>query len=468
MAARGFVIAGTESGVGKTTVTGGVLGALRRRALRVQPFKAGPDYIDPSYHARAAGRPSRNLDAWMLPPAALRELFGRACAGADVAVVEGVMGLFDGRAGEDEAGSTAQIAKLLGLPVVLVVDAGRMARSAAAMVLGYQRFDPALTVAGVILNNVASDGHFAMCRAPIEAITGVPVLGRLPHRPDLTLPERHLGLVPTVEGPAADTYFDELVALTAREVDLDALLRLAAPVQPGEETGLFPSQPQPVQARLAVALDRAFSFYYEDTLDLLAAWGAEVVPFSPLADAALPAGVDGVYIGGGFPELYAAELAANRPLIASLRRAAAAGLPVYGECGGLMYLGESIEDFDGRVHPMTGIVPLRSRLQGARLTIGYRTVQARRSTPLLRPGETVRGHEFHWSTLTAPPSPDTAAYHLRETGAGEGFAAGSVLASYVHLHFGADARLAPRLVAACAAAREGLNRQGRQERQGLS
>jgi cobyrinic acid a,c-diamide synthase len=449
----GFVIAGTQSGVGKTTITTGVIAALRRRGLRVQPFKAGPDYIDPSYHTRAAGRPSRNLDSWMLPPGALHELFARACAQADVAVVEGVMGLFDGRSGEEEAGSTAQIAKLLGLPVILVVDAGKMARSAAAMVLGYQRFDPDLRLAGVILNNVASDAHYAMCRVPIESATGLPVLGRLPRRPDLELPERHLGLVPTVEGPAADSYFDELAELSTRELDLDALLRLATPVAPPQGPTLFPAASRPPVARLAVAMDRAFSFYYQDSLDLLAAWGAEIVPFSPLDDSALPHAVGGVYIGGGFPELYAADLAANSAMRESLRRAAAAGLPLYGECGGLMYLGEIIEDFDGRAHDMAGIVPLRSRMTRSRLTLGYRTAVARRDTVLLRRGEQVRGHEFHWSSLVAEPETEDAAYDLAEGERVEGYARGSVLASYVHLHFGADARLAPRMVAACAAAR---------------
>jgi cobyrinic acid a,c-diamide synthase len=451
---RGVVVAGTASGVGKTTVTAGLLAALRRRGMRVQPFKAGPDYIDPSYHTRAAGTACRNLDSWMLPPPAMQELFFRAAEGADVAVVEGVMGLYDGRSGEDEAGSTAQVAKLLGLPVVLVVDAAAMARSAAAIVLGFQRFDPALTFAGVVLNNVGSPRHADMCRAPIESATGLPVVGALPRRADLTLPERHLGLIPAVEGPAADSYFDELAMHVEQHIDLDALLRRAAPLAPCAASGLFPDAPVPATARIAVAMDRAFSFYYQDSLDLLTAWGAEIVPFSPLSNGGLPDGIGGVYIGGGFPELYAADLAANHAMRASLRRAADRGLPLYGECGGLMYLGESIEDFDGVRHEMAGVVPLRSRMRAGRLTLGYRTVRARRDTMLLRAGETVRGHEFHWSELT-DAALEPAAYDLEETGRPEGYAAGSVLASYVHLHLGSDPRLTPRFVEAYGGTRGG-------------
>lgn len=451
--AHGFVIAGTQSGVGKTTITCGILRALRRRGMRVQPFKAGPDYIDPSYHSRAAGTPSRNLDSWMLPPAALLTLASRAAGSADIAVVEGVMGLFDGRSGEDEAGSTAQIAKLLGLPVVLVLDAGKMARSAAAMVLGYQRFDPDLTIAGVILNNVGSPRHYEMCRAPIESASGLPVFGSLPRRPDLELPERHLGLIPTVEGPAAAHYFDEIASLVEQNVDLDALLRTATVLPAAGVSDLFPDVAPPAAVRVAVAQDRAFNFYYQDTLDLIAAWGGEVTPFSPLSDSALPAGTGGVYLGGGFPEVFAAQLASNRPMLAAIRHAAVAGLPVYGECGGLMYLGESIVDLDGRTHPMAGLVPLRSRVSNSRLTIGYRSVRARRPSPVLAAGQQVRGHEFHLSALDAPTPEHAAAYDLEETGACEGYVSGNVLASYVHLHFGADPGLAPRFVQTCAAAR---------------
>ncbi len=463
--AAGFVIAGTTSGVGKTTLTAGIAGALRSRGLRVAPFKAGPDYIDPSYHARAAGRPCRNLDSWMLPHDALRTLFARACANADVAVVEGVMGLFDGRSGEDEAGSTAEIAKLLGLPVVLVIDAAKVARSVAAQALGYQTFDPELRIAGVILNNVAGPGHAALCAEPITHATGLPVLGALPRSDHLRLPERHLGLIPAVEGRIAAGFFEAAAAHVAEHIDLDLLLRLAAEPSPppAGDGGLYPLEPQQRRVPIAVARDEAFSFIYPENIELLEAWGADVRFFSPLRDDALPPGAAGVYMGGGFPELYARELSEGASMAASIRAAAARGVPVYAECGGLMYAGESLVDQEGARHAMLGLAPLRSSMQRTRLTLGYRTARALAAGPLLTEGQTVRGHEFHWSVLD-PPEVDetTAAYALAETGAVEGYARHNVWASYVHLHFAADARIAPRFVETCRAASfDGLRASGK-------
>jgi cobyrinic acid a,c-diamide synthase len=448
------VIAGTASGVGKTTVATGIMAALTRRGLRVQPFKAGPDYIDPSYHTWASGRPSRNLDTYLLPHPAVAELFQRATSGMDIAVIEGVMGLYDGHSSLSEAGSTAELAKLLGAPVVLVADASGAARSLAAMVGGYAAFDPGLRLGGVVLNGTGSPGHLELCREAIQSATGIPVLGGLPHHDDLRLPERHLGLVPMVEGPAGRDYLERLVAQVGSSIDLDHLLKLAGQATPPSTTpALFPARPHPPRARLAVARDRAFSFYYEDSLDLLKAWGAEVVPFSPLKDSALPPGVDGIYLGGGFPELYARELAENGGMREAIRMAAQAGVPVYGECGGLMYLGRSIRDFEGRESPMVGLVPARSVLLptgGRRLTLGYRTVRALRHGPLLRRGEEVRGHEFHWSVLEDDMGNSRRAYRVVDQGGRrEGFHTGSVLASYIHLHLASRPFLAQRLVEAC-------------------
>ncbi|HZR00346.1 MAG TPA: cobyrinate a,c-diamide synthase [Chloroflexota bacterium] len=448
------VIAGVASGVGKTTLAAGIVAALRRRGLRVQPFKVGPDYIDPSYLGRAAGAPARNLDGWLVPPNALRTLFARAAAAADVAVIEGVMGLYDGRADTGE-GSTAELARLLGAPVVVVVDVGKMSRTAAAVVLGCQRFEPDVRLGGVLLNRVGSTRHLAWTSGPIAAATGLPTLGHMPKRAELALPERYLGLVPTAEGSVDDGFFERLADQVEATVDLDglvALARAAPPLARGGGGELFPRTPRAARVRIAVARDAAFNFYYEDNLDLLRAWGAELVPFSPLADAALPPGVGGVYIGGGFPELYARELAANEAARADLRRAADAGVVVYGECGGLMYLSEGIVDRDAARHPMVGLIPGWSTLERGRLTVGYRTATARRDSFLLRAGERVRAHEFHWSGLVGGPPPD-AAYQLDETGAVEGYARGNVLASYLHVHFGSDPRLAPRFVEACAVRR---------------
>ncbi|GMU39327.1 MAG: hydrogenobyrinate a,c-diamide synthase [Chloroflexota bacterium] len=454
---KGVVIAGTASGVGKTTITCGLIGALRARGLAVAPFKVGPDYIDPSYHARAAGRPCHTLDSWMVPHDALRQIFERATRDADIAVIEGVMGLFDGRSGGGEAGSTAEVAKLLGLPVILVVDAAKTARSVAAQVLGFQRFDPDLRVTGVILNNVASPNHASLCTEPIEAATGLPVLGALQRTDALRVPERYLGLVPTVEGRVADQFFADAIERVSSQVDLTQLLRLAGESSARDasgDTSPWPAAALGERVTIAVAHDEAFSFMYPENLDLLTSWGAVIAPFSPLHDRTLPAGTAGVYLGGGFPELYAQGLSANMPMLASLRVAAARGLPIYGECGGLMYLGQQLTDNEGAVHAMAGIVPLRSSMAERRLTLGYRMATAQADGPHLTRGQTVRGHEFHWSTLEESPEPKQSAYatdRMRH----EGYARGNVWASYVHLHFATDAHIAPRFIAQCEAAAAG-------------
>ncbi|MEX2446472.1 MAG: cobyrinate a,c-diamide synthase [Dehalococcoidia bacterium] len=452
MSARGLVIAGTASGVGKTTVTGAIAAALTARGTRVQPFKAGPDYLDPGHLTQAAGRECRNLDAWMLSPAVVRELCGRASGGADLALVEGVMGLFDGRSGSGAEGSTAALAALLGLPVVLVVDASAAARSVGAIVLGFQHFDPAVTLAGVVLNRVGSDRHAQLCREAIVEATGVPVLGALPRESAIAVPERHLGLVPAgeVDQPAAERV-RRLAALGGERIDLDALLNLAAPVDAGRPSGLFPAAPPPARVPIALAADQAFSFYYRDSLELLEAWGADLLPFSPLADAALPPGARAVLLGGGFPEVFARELSANVPMLQSLREASRRGLPVYGECGGLMYLGRTLVDLEGGRHEMAGLLPADSTMQESRLTLGYREAESC-GTPLLPPGERVRGHEFHYSTLTAPPPAATAAYRFAgEPARVDGFRVGSVTGTYLHTHLAARPDLARNLIAAAAA-----------------
>ena len=448
------VIAGVRSGVGKTTIASGIMGALARRGLKVQPFKAGPDYIDPTYHGIACGVPSRNLDTWLLPHPVVAELFHRASGAADIAVVEGVMGVFDGHSSLDEDGSTAELAKLLDAPVILIADAGKVARSVAAEVLGYQQFDPNLRIAGVILNGVGSERHLEFCQPQIEATTGLPVVGWLPRRDDLVQPERHLGLIPTVEGTVMSDWYDALNAQVEATIDIDAIARIAAGAgRPARGLAqVFPDEPQPMRTAIAVARDRAFSFYYQDSLDLLEAWGAEVVPFSPLDDAELPAGVGGVYLGGGFPELFAEELSANASMLQSVRDAAGRGLPVYAECGGLMYLGRSLSDLDGQQFPMVGVIPVVSSMEGRRLHLGYREVSACGDGPLLRSGEQVRGHEFHWSVLQEPPDAASAAYQVvNQEGRPEGFRAGSVWASYIHVHLGSRPGLAKRFVDTCTA-----------------
>ena len=407
-----LVIAGVRSGAGKTTIATGIMGALTRRGLSVQPFKAGPDYIDPSYHALACGTPSRNLDTWMLPHPTVLELFRRASRQGQLSVVEGVMGVFDGHSNLSEEGSTAQLAKLLQAPVILVADASKVARSVAAEILGYQQFDPDLKIAGVVLNGVGGPRHLDFCKPQIEATTGLPVLGYLPRREELVQPERHLGLIPTVEGTVAREWYDCLIGQVEETFDLDRIVAIAQRAG-GADTGeepfpqeSFPEEVQTKRAVIALAQDQAFSFYYQDSLDLLEAWGAELVPFSPLEDRQLPEGAGGVYLGGGFPEMFGAELAANTPMLESIREAAGRGAPIYAECGGLMYLGQSLTDLEGNEHAMAGVIPAVSRMSEKRLTLGYREVEAVADGPLLRKGQRVRGHEFHWSTLDPLPSPE--------------------------------------------------------------
>ncbi len=451
------VIAGVRSGVGKTTIATGIMGALTRRGYSVQPFKAGPDYIDPSYHQVACGVPSRNLDTWLLPHSTVLELYSKAASRSHISIVEGVMGVFDGHSSLTEEGSTAQLAKLLGAPVLLVADASKVARSVAAEVLGYQQFDPDLNVAGVILNGVGSPAHLEFCKPQIEATTGLPVLGYLPRRTDFQQPERHLGLIPTVEGTVASQWYDAIIAQVEETIDVGRIAELAqqsaAPPSAHVDTvHVFPQHPQPKRAVIAVAQDQAFNFYYQDSLDLLEAWGAEIAPFSPLEDESLPEGAGGVYLGGGFPELFAAELSANRSMLDSIRQAAARGVPVYGECGGLMYLGRSLTGFDGVAHSMAGLLPAVSSMSQSRLSLGYREVEARADGPLLSTGQQVRGHEFHWSTLEQPPEDDESVYRVvNQGGRLDGFRSGSVWATYVHVHLGSAPGLASRFVETCAA-----------------
>lgn len=449
---KGLVIAGTHSGVGKTTVATGIMAVLCRKGYKVQPFKVGPDYIDPSYHSAVCGTPSRNLDTWLLERTAVAQLFRRAMKNKELAIVEGVMGLFDGLRGDGEEGSTAHVAKLLRLPVVLVVDASAAARSVGALVLGFKNFDPGLGLAGVILNGIAGERHLEFVKPSLEK-AGVCLLGYIPRRPDLALPERHLGLIPTVEGKVSVEFYGRLAEQVERTIDVDRILRLATPIDLSEPDGplLFPEAPRAAKVAIAVAKDKACNFYYPDSLDLLEAWGAEIVSFDLLEDRELPSGVGGVYIGGGFPELYARELSENSSMRQSLREGAQRGYPIYAECGGLMYLGKSIEDSEGNSYPMAGVFPYRSSMRGSKLTLGYRHMRALEDNPLMAKGESVRGHEFHLSALQGEPRSSSAYDVLDQPGRKEGFRIHNTLASYVHLHLGSKSSLAPSFVDFCAA-----------------
>jgi cobyrinic acid a,c-diamide synthase len=437
------VVAGTSSGAGKTTVACGLIGALRARGLRVQGFKVGPDYIDPSHHSLAAGRPPRNLDAFLSGPELIAPLARHGAAGADVAVIEGVMGLFDGASGRGELASTAHVAKLIDAPVLLVVDASAMARSAAAIVHGFCSFDAAVRVAGVILNRVGSDHHEQLVREAIEPL-GVPVLGALRRDDRIATPERHLGLVPAGERePRARKALDALAAMLGERADLDAILALArsAPALTGPAWSPAPAAGTPAAsgARIAIARGPAFSFHYEENLELLRAAGAELLPFDPLHDEALPDGANALILAGGFPEVFGAELAANAPLRAQVTALARSGAPLLAECGGLLYLGEQLDE-----HAMCGVLPVRARMGERLAALGYREATAQTATPWLAAGERVRGHEFHYARVEPGDGGDRAAWTLAARGdeRREGFVAGGVQASFLHVHWAAFPRLA--------------------------
>jgi cobyrinic acid a,c-diamide synthase len=366
----------------------------------------------------------------------------------DIAVIEGVMGLYDGRYSTNEEGSTAELAKLLNVPVLLIVESRKAARSVAAMVEGYKSFDPSVNICGVILNGIGSERHLKLCRESIEHYTGIPVVGYLHWQNNLSLPERHLGLVPAVERPTDRDFMDNLIAQCKSTFDIPQIVHLSEQASPPHiEPELFPSQDNAPAVKIAVARDKAFSFYYQDSLDLLEAWGAEIAPFSPLEDTGLPPGASGIYIGGGFPEVYASELAENSAIMHSIKEVGKEGIPIYAECGGLMYLGKNISDLQGNEHDMVGAIPVSSQINQPRLTLGYRTVRALSNGPLLQQGESVRGHEFHWSVANS--SSEMNAYHVEDGDQREGFHIGNIFASYIHLHMGSRHGMAQHFIDIC-------------------
>ena len=428
MTAR-LVVAAPSSGAGKTTVATGLMAALAARGLQVSPHKVGPDYIDPGYHALATGRPGRNLDPVLVGEERIAPLLLHGAAGADIAVVEGVMGLYDGRGATDE-GSTAHVARLLDAPVVLVVDASSQSRSVAALVQGFARFDGRVRGAGVVLNRVGSDRHEALLR---EALDGVaPVLGVLRRDDGVATPSRHLGLVPVAErAPEAVATVQRLGELCSRSLDLDALLALARSAPTLDAAPWTPPVvARDVRPRIAVAGGEAFTFSYAETAELLDAAGADVVVVDPLRDPHLPDGTAGLVLGGGFPEVYAAQLSANEALRTDVRALAGRGAPVHAECAGLLYLCEQLDDL-----PMCGVLPASGRMT-ERLTLGYRTAS-----------DGTVGHEFH-RTVVEPRAGDEPAWVL--DGRPEGFRQGGVAASYLHTHWAGTPEVARAFVDAAA------------------
>lgn len=451
-----IVIAGVSSGVGKTTIVTGLLATLARQGVAVQSYKVGPDYIDPGYHTLATGRTAHNLDTWLVPSDKLASLFVKTASGNELAVIEGVMGLYDG--GRAGISSTAAIAKLLDAPVVLVVDARSVGESIAATVLGYKMYDSDVNLAGVIVNRIGSASHKAMVCEAIKRI-GVNILGCITRNADLALPERHLGLTPVTENNAHDA-LAAIAKQISHEIDIEQIVHIARSASP-----LTVTTPCPAKAvengdhvRIGVARDEAFSFYYPESLELLVSQGAELIYFSPLQDKRIP-DVDGIILGGGFPEMFAEKLAGNGEMRQSVHSACRRGMPIYAECGGFMYLTRGITDFSGKNYAMVGAIPATCIMESKLQTVGYITARALSDNILCSMGDTMRGHEFHFSRIL----PDTQnadfkwAFQMEKVRTGEsypgGFANNNLLASYLHMHFAGNEEAARNFINQCKAYR---------------
>ncbi len=486
---KSVIIAGTESGSGKTTITLGIMECLRRRGLRVAPFKVGPDFIDPGYHRLVTGRPSINLDGWMCDAGFVRDTFLRHGQDNDISIVEGVMGLFDGIGGTLDAGSTAQIAKIIGAPVILVVDARSQGRSAAALVEGFARFDQEVRVAGVIFNNVGSDNHGRILKEAVGSLeAGIKVVGCLPRDEGLHIPSRHLGLMTVEDNPLPGEFLDHLVEVIWDNLDLGLLWAVATTHSAEQSLPLWRKDAERDQVYafdtnvkgvdltpvIAVARDPAFCFMYDDNLRLLREAGAEIVEFSPLGDEKPPAGVAGIYLPGGYPELYADSLAANRAMKKALRKLIRDGMPTYAECGGFIYLTKGVlaepwdlpeadeqvqtaEAKDPLLHEFLGLFPVTTRMLPRRKALGYREVKMLGDSIIGVTGMVARGHEFHYSEMGAMPSRIRRLYQVskNETFLGmEGYCYKNCVASYIHLHFGSCPDLPRAFVASCRTYRE--------------
>jgi cobyrinic acid a,c-diamide synthase len=448
-----LVIAAPHSGSGKTTFTMGLLLALRHRAFSVQPFKIGPDFIDPSYHTKICQRASRNLDSWMCDNGVVKEIFTRAVAGADISVIEGVMGLFDGYGPTEERGSTAHVAKLLDAPVVLVIDAQRAATSAAAVALGFQQFDTAVNIVGVVFNNVGGKGHYDWLKQVLETRTKLKAFGFLNFDPALKMEERHLGLVPAAERAPEPRLYAQLLHQFKENIDLDGIITAArfASKLPKTETNVFPSTKRRSVLRIGVARDEALNFYYQENLDLLSCLGAEIVPFSLLNDNELPPRVQGIYLGGGFPEVFSARLSSNHAMKASIRDFHSAGGVIYAECGGLMVLCEALVDFEGHRHEMIGLVPAVSVMRRDKLSLGYVEVETLKPTVIADVGENYRAQTFHYSVLEDVRfEPALKVYHGANVSY-DGYVNRNLFATYIHAHFAARPMLAHRFIERCRA-----------------
>ncbi|MBF0413623.1 MAG: cobyrinate a,c-diamide synthase [Desulfamplus sp.] len=504
---KGFVIAGTGSGSGKTTITLGILAYLSKLGYKAAPFKVGPDFIDPGHHTAITGKISRNLDSWMLSRRVNEQIFAKGCIGADVdrgcidniykesvdietvgikadvAVVEGVMGLFDGYSGKSEAGSTAQMAKWLNLPVVLVVDAKSMARSVAAIVQGFENFDPEVEFSGVIFSKTGSSRHYQYLKEAVEANCKMKCLGHIPRTPEIAMPERHLGLVTSDEHKLSSDVISKLVDILDKNTSirkmvenlpqyniskLSSLINLDSyqsnsneninSIPPSDNFPLIVS-PQDIKIRIAVARDKAFCFYYQENIEALQRYGAKIVEFSPIQSPALPSDIDGIYLGGGYPELFAQKLCGNKSLMAEIRQNSLRGMPIYGECGGFMYLCSTITGLDKestesdkalttelskspKRYPMTGCFPFAAVMSKKMRSLGYRQIKLKQDTVIGKKGDILRGHEFHYSSLEDENANSFELKKVYDTTARDGqeislngYQINNTLGSYLHIHF---------------------------------
>ncbi|MFE4428625.1 cobyrinate a,c-diamide synthase [Peribacillus butanolivorans] len=450
MSDRRLVIAGTGSGVGKTTLTIGIMAALQKKGYTVQGFKCGPDYIDPTYHTAVTRRTSRNLDSWMFEHDIVREILNKASVGADISIIEGVMGFFDGKNPLSNTGSTAEISMITESPVLLIVNCASMARSAAAIVKGFQAFSTGPNIIGVIANQVGSEGHYKIVKAAIEQECDVPVMGYMKRELDIDIPSRHLGLIPAIERGELEPFFDKLAHLVMETIDIEQLYLLAktSTISSGN-SGIFQSSSKK-DVCIAVAKDAAFNFYYQENLELLEAKGANIKYFSPLKGDEVPLDADGLYLGGGFPEEFADELSRNEIAIKSIRNAIEKGLPTLAECGGFMFLSKSIETTSGEKYPMAGLIPGRIKMQKKLAALGYREITGTESNFLIKDCEQAKGHEFHYSTFES----DDVLPHAYEAkgrfgSKKEGCIKGNLVAGYTHFHFASNPKLVENWINAC-------------------
>lgn len=454
MALPRITIAGPYSGVGKTTISVGIMGAFKKRGLKVQAFKVGPDYIDPSHHSAILKRPSRNLDAWMVQPEGIIEIFQRATQDVDIAVIEGVMGLFDGFNESDENGSTAHIAKLLKSPVILVINVHGMAKSVAPLILGYEKYDPYVKLSGFILNKVSGERHKDWCKKAINSITKLPVLGAIPRNKDIEMQERHLGLIPHREKAYTESFLDSLVNFIEENVDVDKIIDIArtAGDLPQSSNMVYPKHSCKKDLVVAVAFDESFNFYYQDNLDMLSAYGANIKFFSTIEDKEIPSDASGLYIGGGFPEMLPEMLGKNTSMLKSIKKLAEDEMPIYAECGGLMYLTDFIIDFENRSHKMVGLLNARTVMTKS-LTLNYTLADVIADNPLSKVNDVLKGHEFHYSKILEIPRDAKFAYRMKIgkgiDGKHDAWLVHKVLASYMHMHFAYQPKLVKNFLRAC-------------------